>query len=359
MFIASYLPGCGGSGGGATANSPPQQGTTANTTPQQGTTANTAPQQDITKPTVVSTTPAYKSVTVNTNSAITVTFNEPVEPAPTATNTFIVVADVTGATVTGTVQYDQSSKTATFRHDGLSPNTAYTATVTTGIQDLAGNAMAGNYSWQFITGEAPDNTAPNMVATFPALNAGSAAMNTTVAVIFSEAIDPATINAQTFILMKDGATPVTGSVTYVGATAQFKPADNLLSGASYTAIITNGVKDLAGNPLAGNFSWVFTTGSVADMQAPQVLSTSPPTGAQNVPVDSPIVVTFNEPIMPFEFGLINGRPVAVTFNDTFTTVTMKPTAAWLSGTTYATIRAQDMAGNLMPAAFIWQFSTSP
>jgi len=340
ILFTAYLTGCGGSGGGVTANSPPQQ-------------------KDTSKPYVNSTTPTHNSVTVDPNSAITVTFNEPIDPATITTNTFIV-ADVTGAAVTGSVTYEESSKTATLRHGGLSPLTAYTATVTTGVKDLAGNAMGASYAWQFTTGEAPDITPSTVLATFPALNAGAVVMNTAVAVTFSEAIDPATINAQTFILMKDGATQVAGSATYFGTTALFRPTGNLLPGASYTAIITVGVKDLAGNALAEDFTWGFTTGSESDLQSPQVQSVSPPNGAQDVPVDSPLVIFFNEPIMPFEFGLMDGRPVAITFNATYTTVTIKPTVAMLSGTTYtALIKLQDMAGNQMPAPFSWGFSTRP
>ena len=341
IIFSVFMTGCGGSGGGVTANSPPQL-------------------MDTTKPAVNSTTPAHNSMAVNPNSAITVTFTESIDPATITPNTFIVVADMTGAAVTGTVTYEQSSKTATFRHDWLSPNTAYTATITIGVKDLAANAMAASYSWQFTTGEAPDVTPATVLVTFPALNAGGVAMNTAVAVTFSEAIDPATINAQTFILVKDGATQVAGSVKYVGATALFRPTGNLLPGASYTAMITNGVKDLAGNKLAENFTWGFTTGSESDLQSPQVQSVSPPNGAQDVPVDSPLVIFFNEPIMPFEFGLMDGRPVAITFNATYTTVTIKPTVAMLSGTTYtALIKLQDMAGNQMPAPFSWGFSTRP
>jgi hypothetical protein len=289
-----------------------------------------------------------------------VTFNEPIDSATVSTNTFIVVADVTGAAVTGTVTYEQSSKTATFHHARLSPNTSYMATVTNGVKDLAANAMAASYIWHFTTGGVSDTISPTVVTTFPALNGGAVATNTAVAVTFSEAIDPATINEQTFILMKDGATPVAGSVTYVGTTALFRPSVNFLASASYTAKITVGVKDLAGNALAANFIWGFTTGSESDQQAPQLQSVSPSNGAQNVPVDSTIVVFFNEPMVPFDFGLIDGRPVTVTFNDTYTRVTMKPTVAMHSNYNYTIqIRLKDMAGNMMPAIFSCQFSTRP
>ncbi|MGB9082433.1 MAG: Ig-like domain-containing protein, partial [Desulfuromonadaceae bacterium] len=299
------------------------------------------------------------SVDVGISSDIMVTFNEAINPATINVQTFFLMKD--GATpVTGTVTY--VGMAALFRPDSsLLAGASYTATVTTGVKDLAGNAMAANYSWQFTTGAAADITPPTVLATFPAANSVNAALNSSISVTFNKPIDPVTINAQTFILMKDGA-PVTGTVTFVGTTAEFRPTSNLLAGSSYTATVTTGVKDLAGNALSTNFSWCFTTGSASslDTVGPQVLSVFPLDGAQNVPVGSAFVVSFNEPILPFEFGLFEGRPVAVTFNDTYTTVTMKPTVAMAYNTTYtSSLRVRDMAGNLMPAAFTWTFSTVP
>jgi hypothetical protein len=75
-------------------------------------------------------------------------------------------------------------------------------------------------------------------------------VNTLLTASFSEAMDPATIDATTFTLQGPGSTPVSGSATYAdgGATASFAPAANLA------------VKDMAGNQLASAFVWSFTTG---------------------------------------------------------------------------------------------------
>src|SRR2546428_9404966 len=62
----------------------------------------------------------------------------------------------------------------------LLPNITYTATVTTGVKDLAGNALAGNYVWSFTTGAAPDTTPPMVTSTDPANSATTAAEHTTI-----------------------------------------------------------------------------------------------------------------------------------------------------------------------------------
>jgi hypothetical protein len=56
-----------------------------------------------------------------------------------------------------------------------------------------------------------------------------------------------------------GATPLSGTVSYGGLTASLDPSSNLASDTIYTATITTGAKDLAGNILRSNFIWSFTT----------------------------------------------------------------------------------------------------
>jgi hypothetical protein len=98
------------------------------------------------------------------------------------------------------------------------------------------------------------------------------AINSKITAIFSEAMDPLTLTTAIFTL-KQGATPVSGTVTcaivtavwrtvtYALATATFTPAVNLAPSTVYTATISTGVEDLAGNALASNFAWTFTTGA--------------------------------------------------------------------------------------------------
>lgn len=345
ILLTACLTGCGGGGGGggdgsiATPNIP--------TNPQ-----------DTSKPVVNSSTPAHNSVGVGTNSAITLVFNEVIDPATINSQSFTLLKDGT-TPIQGSIAY--VGTTAQFKPAViLSANTSYTATVTTAVKDLAGNALAANYAWQFTTGEAPDSTSPMVLTTYPASNSMGVALNSAITVTFNEEIDSAAINKQTITLWKDGTIPVAGTVTYVGKTALFKPTGTLSAGTSYTATITTGVKDLAGNALAGPFTWFFTTGAASDTKGPEILTVSPLPESKNVPVDSAIIIFFNEPVMPFYYGLVDGRPIAVLFNDTYTKVTLQPTIAMKPGSTYATvIRLQDMAGNPMSAPVVWQFSTIP
>src|SRR5439155_1014073 len=150
--------------------------------------------------------------------------------------------------------------TATFNPvSTLAPNTTYTATMTTAARDLAGNALATDFSWSFTTEERRERTESSVSFTVPANTATGVAINQKIAATFSEAMDPLTITPITFTL-KQGSTTVAGTVTYAGVTATFNPVSTLAPNAVYTATMTTGARDLAGNALATDFSWSFTTG---------------------------------------------------------------------------------------------------
>jgi hypothetical protein len=142
----------------------------------------------------------------------------------------------------------------------LAYNTVYTVTITTGVKDLAGNALAAPYTLSWTTGTAPDTTAPTVNSAIPTNLATGVATNSAITAVFSEMLDPLTITNVTFTL-KQGTAPVSGTVNYAGVTATFTPSSSLAASTVYTATITTVVKDLIGNTLASNFIWSFTTGT--------------------------------------------------------------------------------------------------
>ncbi|MES1982063.1 MAG: Ig-like domain-containing protein [Pseudomonadota bacterium] len=216
----------------------------------------TAP--DGTPPTVVSVSPANAASGVALNTAIQATFSELLNASTVDTSSF-TVENAGGAAVSGTVSY--SATTAAFTPGApLAPNTSYTATVTTAVQDAAGNHLAGPHAWTFTTGAAADSVPPTIVSTSPADAASGVSPSTALSAVFSEIIDKSTL-APAFHL--SGASAVSGTVTYTdtssGTTALFTPDSDLAYTSSYTATITTGVKDLAGNALASDYSWSFVT----------------------------------------------------------------------------------------------------
>jgi hypothetical protein len=135
-------------------------------------------------------------------------------------------------------------------------NTRYTATITAGVKDPAGNAMINDYVWSFTT--ANDIILPLVILPDPLNGASGVALNKTITATFSEAMKSSTITNATFLL-EQGAEAITGAVSYAEGMAIFDPAVDLLPGTTYTATITTGAQDSSGNSLAANYVWSFTT----------------------------------------------------------------------------------------------------
>lgn len=118
-----------------------------------------------------------------------------------------------------------------------------------------------------------DTTAPTVNSTNPLNNAVGAAV---ITVSFSEPMNAASITSTTLKLSGPGATPVAGTVTYTTspAMAHFTPTTALAVGTAYTATVTTGVQDAAGNALAANYSWNFTTSALSTPQVVLDLGTA-------------------------------------------------------------------------------------
>lgn len=111
----------------------------------------TAAAPDTTAPSVKATYPLNTEVNFAINRSITAEMSEFLAPNSVNTSNFTLSNGIT--LVTGTINY--SNTTVTFLPDtDLETNTIYTATLTTGITDLAipANALAESYVWSFTTG---------------------------------------------------------------------------------------------------------------------------------------------------------------------------------------------------------------
>ena len=210
-------------------------------------------------PVVSSTIPAAGATGVALNSNVAATFSKAMDPLSITTTTFTLKqgsTPVVGSVTNGT------GTSATFTPTSpLTASTVYTATLSTGVKDAQGNALAAASVWSFTTGAVVVTTPPVVNSTNPIAGATGVALNASVAATFSKAMDPTTITATTFTL-KQGVTPVVGIVAYgSGNTATFTPTSPLVASLLYTAALTTAVKDMQGNALALAYGWSFTTGT--------------------------------------------------------------------------------------------------
>lgn len=245
---------------------------------------------DVTAPLVISSGAADGDTNLPINRSATVTFNEPMDPqtiTSPATSFTVVETDAAGTligpAVAGTVTYN--GNTATFSpSSNLKANTWYKSTVSAAAKDLAGIALvvpavAPNRKnpWHWQTGGATDTTAPTITLTSPVNGAASVALNQSVNATFSKEMKQSTMVPANFNL-KETATNVIvpGLFAYdvQQQVASFVPQANLKPNTSYTATVTNGAQDLAGNALvvpAVNGlptpnPWTFTTAAAGVLQ---------------------------------------------------------------------------------------------
>jgi len=112
--------------------------------PNPGDNNNNNNNADTQAPTVQSVSPTDAATDVDRATIVEVTFSEAVNASTVTSSSFTVSGAAGSVTVNGT--------TATFTPDAsLAEATAYTVTVTTAVQDVAGNALAANFTSTFTT----------------------------------------------------------------------------------------------------------------------------------------------------------------------------------------------------------------
>ena len=330
---------------------------------------------DTDPPVVDTTSPEDNTTGVLITALVTATFNEPMDPATFTNLTFTLEEKNTASPVAGTVTYDEGILTARFQPDAdLAFGTAYTATLTSDATDLAGNPLALT-KLDFFTETEPDVEAPKITSTTPENEAGDVSITTVVAAAFDEPMDGDSLTSSTFLLAETvSGNAIAGTVTYDAGfmEGRFDLTVSLSYETAYTATLTTGVTDLAGNPLEAEYSWTFTTNAEPDLTPPGVIpaSLSPADMATNVPVSlGGVSVQFNEPMNQ---GSINAGTFTLTNKDTGAAVTPQSvtytagTAQFNLGstltnaTTYeVTISGEvmDLADNVMEDDVTWRFKT--
>lgn len=290
-------------------------------------------------PTVDSSVPANEAVDVVINSSVAVTFDQEMDPNTINTTTFTLLEGNTE--VSWSMVY--LNNVVTFSPtSNLQTGTVYTAKLTTGVKDLNGVPIAADYIFSFTTGVAIDETVPTVVTTDPLSDATDVARNKVIAVTFSEEMNAASFTSTTLALAQ-GANPVTGSIEYMDKTVSFIPDQILDASLIYTATVSVGVKDLAGNAIAAAKTWSFTTGTEAGLSVVNL-------GASGNYVILAKTAINNSPTSAIT-GDIGLSPAATTFITGFslTDATGYATSAQITGKAYAADMASPTSSNLTTA----------
>jgi len=205
------------------------------------------------------------------------------------------------------------------------------------------------------------SASPTVLIVVPQTN--GVGTNRAIAVVFSEPMDPASINSASFVVAG-----LSGTVTYdtTNRIGGFKPSTGFAPNTTYNASITTGARNLSGTPIAAPFNFSFTTRSTTDTSPPSLVAINVAAGATCVPLDQKIKVTFDEQmdsltINPSTF-FITGVAGAVTFDVVSQTATLTPSANLAANTTFTinvTVGAKDLGGVPLAAPFQQSFTTGP
>jgi len=117
----------------------------------------------------------------------------------------------------------------------------------------------GHLAW---VGQPVDKTKPRVKTVSPASGATRVSRGANVLATFSERMKASTINKATVKLVRKGSKKAVPAVVSYNASvrrAKLNPKRALARRTTYTATVTTGAKDLAGNPLASKKSWSFRT----------------------------------------------------------------------------------------------------
>ncbi len=325
----------------------------------------TTTEEDTTPPAIVEKSPT-QDYYVDVATEIYVQFSEKVFNV--STSTFYLKDNSTGQNVAATVSYNQDTFKATLAAGTLKEWTSYTLYVTDTITDSAGNHLSST-QWTFTTN---DTTNPSVTSKSP--EGSNIPTNSVVNVLFSEAINPSTINKSTFQLLEwDGANyqPVNNvSVIYSSDAkmATLTSNDGLKEGKEYKVQLSAEIRDFAQNQLLAQ-EWNFTTSSTPDTTPPTASSTDPINNQENVSRSATLTVNFSEAVVGVSSSsfylerVSDSQKIAgsVVYYPADKKASFTPQNTLDEGTWYRAVLTDDIKDNannpLSSAPVIWMFKT--
>ncbi len=211
-------------------------------------------QVDTTPPSVVSISPANNASDISVSTNITATFTEPIDLASVDNNSIRLTTPAFSNSIEAEVSISGNVMTIDPTQD-LEPDSEYTLTLTSFLEDEAGNGLAATFTSSFTT-EFIDEVAPYVVSATPSDGATSVSLNQSFEVVFSEEMDENTVSVR-FNFTGGFTSGVT--LEKLGNTITITPNNPFIELTQYTLLIYSSAEDLAGNKMESNYSLDFTT----------------------------------------------------------------------------------------------------
>lgn len=318
---------------------------------------------DTDRPILLAASPAGGDTNVPINALVDLEFNEPLN----LTNYQKAIQITSGGTsIAGSFALSEGNQHVTFTSAAALPGgTTVNVVVSTTLTDLAGNPLDNPISLSFATGSTADVTNPSLVSFSPPSSATDIGTNTPIVLNFSEAINPTSVdqaNVRVFESATSRSVPGAVSLSPNRRTVSFTPTGGFLPSYRYFWDFFS-IADLVGRTVNGSGS--FTTAAGSDSIAPTVISSTPSSGSNNLPVNTIIELVFSEPIAPLNTGAAvtltspaGNIAGSTSLDSTSTALSFAPDALLAVSTTY-TLRVTgvtDRTGNPL-APFTLTFST--
>ncbi len=206
----------------------------------------------------------------------------------------------------------------------LARATRYTVTISANAKSAAGIALKAPFSF-------PAETIGflEVAQVIPAPETYSVDVKAAVTVMFNRPVVPLGLSTESANLPQPLTfePPVAGKGEWINTSIfVFHPDKTFAGSTAYKATVKAGLTSTVGSLLEQDFSWSFTT------LPPEVATIEPLFGAANVRLDSPVTVTFNQPMdqastqAAFSVTQVEGAPIAGKFkwNEDGTALTFTP-----------------------------------
>jgi len=373
-------------------------------------------------PTLVSTTPANNEQNVSGYTNCTFAFSETMKSSTFSSSagcggTFVMCNNAETATESGTITLSNNDTQAIYDPSvsQLTASTTYKCKATTGLTDLAGNALSASTTVSFTinsgSGFYEDDNRPHTNWMIPQDNARNVSTSTKLYFHSNEAVDPNTIfNASTKIPLTNCGTvpnvalfklstcdgsaqtaataPGTMSLSANGRIATFTPDSTLSANTCYGYLVRSCIEDLGNEsaPPHGTQSSIpgygasatyhayyqFKTGS-SDSTSPSLVHIGPTSTVTGVTQSIHPFLAFSEPIHPDtiisnyfflnKFGNPSSIAATLTYDPNLQLITLHPTSVLNTTTTAthvvtATGAVTDLWGNTMVSPQTSQFDVT-
>ncbi|MFT4924819.1 MAG: methionine-rich copper-binding protein CopC [Phenylobacterium sp.] len=246
---------------------------------------------DVDAPQVASANISDGMTDIAVNAPFKLSFNEALAAHCVNNNTVQLLRD--GVAVDATVVLSGDRKQITLTPtEHLSAGGHYQL-MATGLCDTSNNQLA-QYTSNFTVSasDVADTAYPQLSEILPVNGSTEVAVNSQIVLTFNEPVAATNTLEQIRVYVNGTTGYIAGDFDFNGNVVTFTPL-NPLPGNSVITVYLRYVRDIVGNG-ACCWSYNFTTQSVFDSQAPQVVSVTPADGSMDIGANTPVVLSFNE-----------------------------------------------------------------